>query len=382
MVITARVLDVAQNAQFLVFWSLLFFCFGLLGGIQNEATRAVRSVQGTRGAGVRPLPVALVMGALLAIVVVVTQRLWATQWFPTTSTAVVVAVSVSVVLFAGHSALAGTLAGRGLWHTFAVLVSAESLLRLALVSTAVLVGWRAGGLELGAAFAAGAWVLLCLVAPGARSSLSTRSDVGLRKFLSQSVQAMLATAATAALLVGFPVLLRITSSTTEYAEAAPLLLAISFTRAPLMLAVNAFQGVAITTFISRTERRGHLLIRLVASLTVAGLIGAVLAGVAGPWLFETILGPAYRLEPVLLAVLMIASVLLATLTLTGALALALNRHRLYAAGWVAALVVSFLALAVPGDLASRAQLSLVVGPVVGCLVHGVGIRRDLGKVPS
>ena len=322
------------------------------------------------------------MGALLAIVVVVTQRLWATQWFPTTSTAVVVAVSVSVVLFAGHSALAGTLAGRGLWHTFAVLVSAESLLRLALVSTAVLVGWRAGGLELGAAFAAGAWVLLCLVAPGARSSLSTRSDVGLRKFLSQSVQAMLATAATAALLVGFPVLLRITSSTTEYAEAAPLLLAISFTRAPLMLAVNAFQGVAITTFISRTERRGHLLIRLVASLTVAGLIGAVLAGVAGPWLFETILGPAYRLEPVLLAVLMIASVLLATLTLTGALALALNRHRLYAAGWVAALVVSFLALAVPGDLASRAQLSLVVGPVVGCLVHGVGIRRDLGKVPS
>ena len=169
MVITARVLDVAQNAQFLVFWSLLFFCFGLLGGIQNEATRAVRSVQGTRGAGVRPLPVALVMGALLAIVVVVTQRLWATQWFPTTSTAVVVAVSVSVVLFAGHSALAGTLAGRGLWHTFAVLVSAESLLRLALVSTAVLVGWRAGGLELGAAFAAGAWVLLCLVAPGARS---------------------------------------------------------------------------------------------------------------------------------------------------------------------------------------------------------------------
>ena len=42
LLVTARGLSLEDNTAFLTFWSLQFFCFGVLTGLQNEMTRAVR----------------------------------------------------------------------------------------------------------------------------------------------------------------------------------------------------------------------------------------------------------------------------------------------------------------------------------------------------
>lgn len=383
MLLAAHILTIEQNAQFLVFWAMLFFVFGILGGIQHETTRSVRSAVVSGGAtGARPLPIARAIGAAILVLVLATQWLWATRWFPETAWAVVLAVGVGAVLFAGHSAVAGALAGRGQWNAFALLVGGEAMLRLLLVLVAVLASWYLGGVELASAAGAAMWLLLALTSPKLRSAAGARGDVGARTIMRHALQAMLATAATAALVVGFPVLLRITSTSAAYDLAAPLLLAISFTRAPLMLVVNAFQGVAITTFVADPEGRRGLLLRLLGAVAAVGAVGAGAAAVLGPWLLEVMLTAEYRVGSGVLAVLVIAAAELAVITLTGALALALNRHRLYAAGWVVALAASVAMLVLPGSLTQRAVVSLLVGPAVGAVVHLLGLRRDLGKVPA
>ena len=61
LVLTARHLDAAENADFLVFWAALFSVFGVLVGIATETTRAVfagESSEATPSGGVRVVPAA------------------------------------------------------------------------------------------------------------------------------------------------------------------------------------------------------------------------------------------------------------------------------------------------------------------------------------
>ncbi len=59
-------------------------------------------------------------------------------------------------------------------------------------------------------------------------------------------------------------------------------------------------------------------------------------------------------------------------------ALALHRHGLFAAGWVTATVTAALLLLVPLPLTERVLLSLLAGPLLGVVVHTVG----LGGAPN
>ena len=62
LVLAARGLDPAVNAQFLVFWGTVFGFFGVLIGVTTETTRTVFASRGTTGT-TRVFPV--VLGALI-----------------------------------------------------------------------------------------------------------------------------------------------------------------------------------------------------------------------------------------------------------------------------------------------------------------------------
>jgi hypothetical protein len=187
--------------------------------------------------------------------------------------------------------------------------------------------------------------------------------------------AIVAAASSAALVVGFPVLLRVTSTPEEFALSAPLLIAVSLTRAPLMIPLGAYQGVAITHFLTHRER-GLAAIRPIALAVLgAGVAGAALAWLVGPWLMSTLIRSDYRVDGVVLAGLTFAAALLALLTLTGAAVLALDRHAAYTGGWIAATVTSIAVLLLPLPVELRTVLSLGVGPVVGVVVHLVSASR-------
>ena len=59
--------------------------------------------------------------------------------------------------------------------------------------------------------------------------------------------------------------------------------------------------------------------------------------------------------------------------------LALDGHRTYALGWLAATVCSAAVLLLPGSLEGRVVASLAVGPVVGIAIHALWVGRALQR---
>ena len=380
LVIVARTVTRATNAEFLVFWSLLFTSFGVLGGLQQEATRAVGTAELTRAPkdGAHVLPWFVGIGAAFAVVVAALSPWWRSALLSNDSSpAAALALCAAALVFSGHLTMVGTLAGQRRWSLSALLIGGESLLRLVVVALVALVGSGLSGLEVAVTVSTAFWLVLLLAARPLRRAATARADVGPRVLASRAGHAMLAALGSAALVVGFPTLLRLSSSADEWLTAAPLVLAISLTRAPLLIPLNAFQGVAISYFLG-SGKRAAALVRVVAVIAAAGVAGAVVAAVIGPPLMEAFFGATYRVDGLLLGALTLAAVALAILTMTGAGTLALARHRYYAAGWLVATAVSVALLFVPLALDARALLSLAVGPLAGIAVHAVGMRGNEG----
>jgi O-antigen/teichoic acid export membrane protein len=382
LVIAARTLGPVRNADFLVYWALLFGMFGVVSGLQPETTRSVGSAVLSPIGIRRPvhvLPVSLLVGMGAAIAVGVTSPLWSEHFLGPGSWPLVVVLCLAVTAFAGDSAVVGGLSGQRSWHACAALISAEATVRLLLVALVAVAGAKGRGLEAASSAAAAVWIGFLLVSPAGRRAARATGDGDRLQFLNRTGHAMVGTASSAVLVVGFPVLLRLTSSDLEWITAAPLLLAISLTRAPLLLPLQAYQGVAIAHFLRERDRGIAVLLRPSGALIVVGALGAAGAYLVGPFIMSLFFGPAYRVDGRLLAGLTLAAVCLALLTLTGSAVLAIGRHRAYAAGWLLGSAASVALLLTNLPLASRAVLSLCLGPLLGVGIHLAGVRSTTGS---
>ncbi|ACZ20846.1 hypothetical protein Sked_08950 [Sanguibacter keddieii DSM 10542] len=379
--LVSRTASAEDTALFLVFWSLLFAVVGITGGIQNESTRAVRA--GLRGdvptetataPGARVVPVGLAVGALIAVVVLATSPLWASSVLQEHTVVGVVLVALAALAFSGHASATGALAGAGAWKVYARVVGLESVVRLVLVVGVVVVSATLFNLMVATAVATGAWLLALATSAQTRSTLAMRADRPARQYVTGLGHAIVASSSTAVLVVGFPVLIQLTTPDDVVTAAAPLLLAISLTRAPLLLPLNAFQGVAIAHFVEHPERRARTLTVIVGIVAVVGAVGAGLAALVGPWLMDVVLNQ--QIGSAVLAALTGAGALLALLTLTGTAVLALGRHRAYSAGWAVASILAVVLLLLPGSLEQRVLVSLWVSPLVGAAIHAVALVRS------
>ncbi len=376
--IAARSLDKAENASFLAYWAALFFVIGVLAGIINETTRSVSSAaaQPAASLGPRVVPTGLGIGTAAAVVIAVSSPLWAGTLFPGNTWLLVACMSLTAIAYAGHASLAGATGGQQKWNIFARLAAVEALIRLAAVGIMALAAAPLVGLEAACTAGAFVWLLFLVFSPEARLSAGARSDVPRPVLLRRMGHALVSAAATATLITGYPIMLKFTTPGAEYALAAPLILAISLTRAPIMLPLQAFQAVLINRFVNAPRNRGlRLLTQPLGLILGVGILGAALAAWLGPSIM-LIFGPGYSVAPLTMAVLTFAAALMAALTLTGTIALALNRHKIYAFGWVAATVISFAALLLDLPLLERVYLSLILGPILGAAVHMAGIRRQ------
>jgi O-antigen/teichoic acid export membrane protein len=195
--------------------------------------------------------------------------------------------------------------------------------------------------------------------------------------------AMAAALASAVLVMGFPVLITLSAGGDLEASAGAVILAVTLTRAPLLVPLNSFQGALISRFV---DHRDHLVRSLavpVAVVVAVGAVGTITAGLIGPWLLDTVFGSDYRLSGAAVAALTAGAVAMAVLTLTGAMALAAGRHRFYAAGWWVATGVSIGLLFVPADLTVRVPVALIAGPLIGVVVHLAAARAPSAQdVPA
>ncbi|OOK73201.1 putative membrane protein [Mycobacterium kansasii] len=176
-------------------------------------------------------------------------------------------------------------------------------------------------------------------------------------------------------MMGFPVLLKLTSDELG-ARGGVVILAVTLTRAPLLVPLTAMQGNLIAHFVDESTHRVRALLSPAAVIGGIGAVGVLASGLVGPWLLRALFGPQYQASGALLAWLTAAAVAIAMLTLTGAAAVAAALHRAYSLGWVGATVPSGLLLLLPVPLETRTVVALLCGPLMGIGVHLAALARS------
>ena len=409
--IAQRALNGSELTEFLLFWAALFTVTGIITGIQPEITRAVgtartravadralanraasggaASAEGSAPQGARVVTVTAALGAIAGALVLVSSPLWAGQQIPHSAAVGVTVMAVGVFLYALQATMSGVTAGEDRWYLFAAVGGLESAGRLILMLAAALMIPSLAGLEVATVVPMGLWLILVFVTVSGRRLWVARADVPAGRLITNILWSFLSSAAAAVLMMGFPNVLKASGAAeSEPVVLGTLILAISITRSPIMIPLQAFQGVAVSAFLKQRHRPVAAFIKPAAAVVAVGAVGALAAYLVGPLLFRLIYPPAAGAESayeaaasgITLGALVFASALLALMTLSGNMALAVNQHRIYLAGWVVAAAVTLsLAFLVPASLVPRAIVALAVGPVCGFVVHMVGVSVTATK---
>nr|WP_157516837.1 hypothetical protein [Mycobacterium sp. MS1601] len=373
--LAARDLDPAGFSVFAVFWGAFGLVSGAAFGLLQQTTREVRLAAASTSDTLprtHPMRVAAAVGAAAAAALAGSAALWAPHVFTDARLLSVILLALGLAGVCLHATLLGSLAGVNQWSHYGALMATDAVLRVAVAVATVVVGWGLVGFLFATVAGAGSWLLMLALSPTARAAARLVARESPRSFLRGAAHAVAATGASAILVMGFPVLLQATSGGNLGAAGGVVILAVTLTRAPLLVPLTAMQGNMIAYFVDH-GRELRALARPGALVAALGVVAVLLAGLVGPWLMQVGFGAAYTVDGSLLAWLTAGAVAIALLTVTGAAAVAAALHRAYSLGWVSATVMSALLLTLPLPLETRTVVALLCGPVVGIGVHVVAL---------
>ncbi|MGA7054870.1 MAG: hypothetical protein WBZ37_27100, partial [Mycobacterium sp.] len=300
--------------------------------------------------------------------------LWSGRLFTEARWLSVGLLSVGLAGFCLHATLLGMLAGTDQWTRYGALMVTDAVSRVTVATATFVIGWGLTGFLWATVAGSAAWLVMLIASPTARATARLLTPGSAATFLRGAAHSITAAGASAILVMGFPVLLKLTNSELG-AEGGVVILAVTLTRAPLLVPLTAMQGNLIAHFVDERTDRFRALIAPAGIIAGIGAVGVLAAAFVGPWLLRVAFGSQYDASSALLAWLTGAAVAIAILTLTGAAAVAAALHRAYSLGWVAATVASGLLLLVPLPLPTRTVVALLCGPMVGIVVHLLALAR-------
>jgi O-antigen/teichoic acid export membrane protein len=380
LVLAARSLGPGGYPQFLVFWGLLFAGLGTAVGSFNETVRAVTATkEPPRRRRCRPALASLAIGAALGGSILGSAALWGPRVFGDDPAVRVLAVALGTALFTVLAAVNGALGGTGRWGVYASMLTGEGVARLVLTALALAV-WRTVD---SAAVATAAAPLILLPALGlsrtVRATTKVRADSSCTEFVRDSAWTMAGTGVTALLVGGFPFLVAVANPSRVDEEVGVLITGAMVTRAPLLVPIAAVQGLIIRRFVQRPETIVRSASQLIGWTTGATCVAAFAFYLVGPGLVMAIFGSGFEVEASVLSLLVFGAGAIATMVITGAVAVARARQMLFAGGWLVAIAVTVLLLALPLSATVSIVLALIVAPLTGVAVHVTGLL--ISRVP-
>jgi hypothetical protein len=298
--------------------------------------------------------------------------------FPDRGWALVVPLAVGAGSYVLLATLCGSLYGLSRWGPLALLLAGDGVLRAGLVG---------GALAFTHDIVLLAWMVvipfplaIALIWPGIRRGFAGRSDldVGYRALGENIARTVLASIATASLVSGFPLVLGLAAAGVSRASLGELVFTITLVRAPLIISLMAVQSLLVVRFRDAPETRGRFLAQLLGAIAAGTVVLAAAGWAVGQPVLEVVAGRPTDLDGAFIALLVLSSGLVAALSATGAVVLALRSHSVYLAGWIVAVVGTVAALFLPLPFVTRVDIAVIAGPLAGLAVHVgwlVAVRR-------
>ncbi|WP_349866936.1 hypothetical protein [Leifsonia sp. WHRI 6310E] len=368
---------------FSVFWSALFLVVGVLFGVQQEATRAVaqtdaesvRAVVDGRRRGTSLIVFSLVLAVVVVVVVIATSPLWAPASLGADDAGLAWFVAIGAGFNCLVAAASGVMAGAGLWRQLAAIVALDGVLRVVLVLAVLASGGSIVALAI-AVILPFPLALAAVLASAPRAILSrARVADGMGALAANTGRTMLAASATAVLINGFPLVLSFFTTSAAHAGLGSLVLAVTLTRAPILVPLTALSSFLVNRFSHHPERVGRTLVLIIGGLAAFAAVLCLCALLFGVPVMRFVFGAEFDLDAGSLSALVGSAALIGALSVTGSAVLARGRHGWYAVGWVTASLITLALLFVPLPLAPRAALALAAGPAIGLIVHLAALRR-------
>lgn len=379
LLLAAPSLGPADYSTFAIFWSVLYFITGTLFGAQQEITRSVRAAAiAPRPDNTRVIKIGAIIAIAIFAIVLGTSWGWGDLLFGADSLSITLCILAGTVLYSAFAILAGSLAGRGEWAAYSWLMVADAVVRLALVMVVIFISATLVGLAIAtvSAMAVGIFALF-----GRRSRLAFMAfgDAPLRPAIARAASSVVATASTAALVTGFAAMIKFAVPEAPAEELGVIILVVTLTRAPILMPINAYLGLAVASFYDGRAEGIKVIVKPGLLIVGVGLGLSAAAALLGPWLIQVLFGPAFYASGSVIGLATVAATLIGLLSLTGAAALAFGRHRGYVMGWIASAGSAILLLTVPVGLTERVLLALLVSPLVGTVIHILSVARGAVK---
>lgn len=388
-VVTWRVftsVGAAGYGVFSVFWSALFLVVGILFGLQQESTRAVAqtAVQapdaGDRSSAAGAIrrtsmwSFAAMVAVVIVLAVLATSLLWATPSLGAQNAGLAWFVAIGAGLNCLVAAASGVMAGAGMWRQLAAIVAIDGVLRV--IGVVSVLAFTDDLVALAIAVILPFPISLAIVFASAPKALiaNARVAIGLPTLIANTGRTMLAASATAVLINGFPLVLSFFSGPSNHAYLGSLVLAVTLTRAPILVPLMALSSFLVSQFSHHPERATRTMLTIIAGIAAVIAVLCLAAWLWGVAVMQFVFGHQFDLGAGVLVALIASSGLIGALCVSGSAVLARGLHGGYATGWVVASLVSLAVLFIPLDLPIRAALALACGPAVGLAVHLVWLR--------
>ena len=370
-----RELGSAPYVLFAAYWSLLYLVVGSLSGVQQELTRATRSIsEGSDPQTSKAKWFAVGLSTLVAVSIIGTSSLWAEAFLGTQGVELVWPFALGSASYVLVASLAGSLFGLSRWTSIALMAAFDGLIRLGLLAIAlaftddvVILAWCVS-----AAFP----LAIAVLWPFTRKGFVNRTflDVSIKKLTLNISQTLTASTSAALIINGLPLLIVYAAEGIEQSFVGDLILTITIIRAPIIIIAMSMQSFLVVKFRDRKTSTLAPVLKILLAISVVTALTAFLGYRAGPEFLEILTGRPLLIDGNLFSLVLLSSGLVAAMIVSGSNLLAKGKHLFYSAGWFAAALTSVVTITAPLEFSERVFSTLVFGPVSGLLVFlGAGL---------
>ncbi|MCS4276774.1 O-antigen/teichoic acid export membrane protein [Mycetocola sp. BIGb0189] len=366
--------NTTEYESFMAFWAAFYLVVGTLSGVQQEFTRASSIARQSPEIerGTRPGRYLVVAALIVCAVLALTGALWGPAVFGSGGYAAALFIAVGAGFYAVFAGLSGLLYGHERWGVLSLGIVADPLIRAIALTFAIVLGGLALSIQAAVVLPVALCVVLLLVAMRVGKNGLPALGMSWRALSWNTLRAMGGAAATAALVSGFPLFLKIAGE--GNAALATIIFVFTIVRAPIVIPLLALQSFMIVHFTKNLARAVGSALRLILVIIAASVVLGGLGALIGPPIVSWITNGAFDPAPLLLFGMIASAGFTAGLCVSGSAAVATSRHGAFVVGWVVAAITSIALIFAPIDLATRTVLALSAGPLLGLVVHLLAIR--------